>query len=348
MPDDLGPDLLVVVARGAWRSALHAHPELWRLAFEGTAEQIASARLRHSGLNSLYATFGPPPLDLAGTSAPGAQIPNELPFDEGHALTPAQLAAFAADGFIVLPGAVSEELVHAALRRINGAIGEGKLVDEAGGLKGVAPEIRTTREMMDLLYRSLPLATAVQSLLGRGRVAPVRTAQVALRFPAADTPGATGGTDWHIDGFGKGQHSPFTLLCGVCLSDAPDAGYGNLAVHAGCHRSLQAEVKAEVEAGSALFSLSRDAEPSRSESAKKPDLGRPQVISMRAGDAVLAHQKLPHLGTPNASPHVRYMCYFRVRHCEHNALKERWLDDVMLPFEGLLSARALSSSPSSR
>jgi hypothetical protein len=53
---------------------------------------------------------------------------------------------------------------------------------------------------------------------------------------------------------------------------------------------------------------------------------------------VLVHQKVPHFGTPNTSPHVRHMAYFRIRHKEHNALKERWLEDVMLPFEGARSA----------
>ena len=49
----------------------------------------------------------------------------------------------------------------------------------------------------------------------------------------------------------------------------------------------------------------------------------------------MAHQKLPHLGVANNSPHVRYQVYFRVQHTRHENLIDQWLDDLMMPFEGV-------------
>lgn len=254
------------------------------------------------------------------------------------ALTTEQLQAFMSDGYVILPQAVGPDLVDRALRRINAAIGTGKLVSEAQGSFGLAADEKGAPELVDL-YHASALPVAVQSLIGHGCVAPVHLAQVSLRFPTmadADVH-ALGGRCWHIDGFAKnGQHSPFTLLVGVCLSDAPAAGYGNLAVHPGAHVTLQQAVREQVAARAAHFSLiGDDSAPAANAAAeRKPDLGPPRLLEMRAGDAVLAHQKLPHFGTPNLSPHIRYQVYFRLRHVDHAAIKEQWLDDLFLPFEG--------------
>lgn len=328
-------DLLELASRGAWRAALHAHPELWALVFSGREDAIATARRRHPGLDALYVRCGPPPAGFAGT--PNAPFtPPSMPFDERERLSARQVADFARDGYLQLSGAVPRDLVDGALRSINIAIAEGKVIAEAAGMSGLVPEARAAAELLALLYDS-PLATAVQSLVGRGRVAAVHTSQVALRFPQPDRGQieAVRGTDWHIDGFsGKGQHSPFTLLLGVCLSDTPGPGFGNLALHPGCHCTLQQRVREEVESGSRRFSLRRE-DRAEVDAEGKPDLGPPTQLALRAGDAVLVHQKTPHLGTPNTSAHIRYMVYFRIRHVEHNALKAKWLDDVMLPFEGV-------------
>mmetsp|Transcript_5747 Transcript_5747/g.17293 ORF Transcript_5747/g.17293 Transcript_5747/m.17293 type:complete len:237 (+) Transcript_5747:224-934(+) len=194
------------------------------------------------------------------------------------------------------------------------------------------------------------LPTVVQDLLGVGRleVASTRHAQVALRFPAAGVKGADGparstaaaadGKGWHIDGFGEGQHSAFVLLVGVCLSDTdgdPAVLAGNLAVHPGAHWTLQQAVKdavASADGGAAALSQVGGG------ATRSQDLGPPTVLRMRRGDVVLAHQKLPHRGMPNFSPNVRYQCYFRIRHTRHASIRARWLDDLMLPFEGTKAA----------
>ena len=59
---------------------------------------------------------------------------------------------------------------------------------------------------------------------------------------------------------------------------------------------------------------------------ERPILG-PNVavqLHLEPGDAILASQKLPHRVSPNYSPHIRYMVYFRlssVRHSPDDALE---------------------------
>ena len=128
------------------------------------------------------------------------------------------------------------------------------------------------------------LPTIVQCLIGRGKVRPPYGAQIALKFPSPsmgepDGDRKHGGKAWHVDGFGHGEHSPFTVLVGVCLSGVPSPGWGNFAVHPGTHWQLQDQVKRTVAAGETLFS---DMDPD----ARKPDLGEPVQMLMEAGDIV--------------------------------------------------------------
>mmetsp|Transcript_38235 Transcript_38235/g.117981 ORF Transcript_38235/g.117981 Transcript_38235/m.117981 type:complete len:173 (+) Transcript_38235:2-520(+) len=164
-------------------------------------------------------------------------------------------------------------------------------------------------------------------------------AQIACRFPTHALPGGkkpppTGGRAWHVDGFINREHSPFTLLVGVCLSDVRSPNSGNFAVHPAAHWKMQAAVRAHVAEGASHFS---DLEEGH-KTDMKPDLGPPVELLMEKGDVVLAHQKLPHLGMVNYSPDVRYQVYFRFVHIAHQSLKDRWLDDILLPFEGVREA----------
>jgi hypothetical protein len=195
------------------------------------------------------------------------------------------------------------------------------------------------------------LPTAVQDLLGRGNLdaASTRYAQVALRFPSSavradeavkrSAAAKQDGKGWHIDGFEEGgAHSAFALLVGVCLSDTddnPELLSGNLSVHPGAHWTLQHAIKTAVstpDGGAAALSQVGGG------ATRSHDLGPPTVLHMKKGDVVIAHQKLPHRGMANYGPNVRYQIYFRVRHVRHALMREAWLDDLMLPFEGTRAA----------
>ena len=69
---------------------------------------------------------------------------------------------------------------------------------------------------------------------------------------------------------------------------------------------------------------------------RKPDLGAGAAVQLRLepGDVVIAHQKIPHRVSPNWSPHIRYMAYFRISSVHHEPTE---IDDVGLwtHFEGL-------------
>jgi hypothetical protein len=186
-----------------------------------------------------------------------------------------------------------------------GCIGRGDVDRTIPNLIGLPPAQARAAPIVDLFWGAgSALPTVTQHLIGRGKVRPPDSGQVALRFPlhvgAKRVP--LDGKSWHIDGFGHGKHSPFTLLVGVALSDATDSGCGNFAVHPGAHWSTQDAVRAAVAGGgdgAIAFSNLQSHDT-------KPNLGAPMEVLLRAGDVVLAHQKLPHLGTPNYSPHVRY------------------------------------------
>ena len=66
-------------------------------------------------------------------------------------------------------------------------------------------------------------------------------------------------------------------------------------------------------------------------------------LKVRAGDVVLAHQKLPHRITENAAPHIRYQVYFRVSHIDHSP--EGPFGDLFHNFDGLTpDEKALGTS----
>ena len=114
-------------------------------------------------------------------------------------------------------------------------------------------------------------------------------------------------------------------------------------MHPGAHWQLQGAVREDVANGSATFSRMDEGEseaalnPINGGSAK-PHLGPPVSVLLQPGDAVLCHQKLPHLGAHNYSPHVRYQLYFRIAHVALAEHRDRWLNDLLFPFEGVRAA----------
>jgi hypothetical protein len=352
-----------------WKRVLAEHPQLAMVVFSGDEAVIVKARNQHPKLDQLYIRFGPPPAHLAnqGNGAgsttvsdrlvgmfagwSGASAANRLPFNQEHQLSGEQLQHFFSEGFIVVRKAVPSAHIDTALRHINSCIGRGVVDRSVPILVGLPPGESSSPNITSLFMGDgCKLPTVTQCLLGKGKVKPPLEGQVALRFPQPAMPRlsgttgfnaeqALGGKAWHVDGFGNNKHSPFTLLVGVCLSDTPATGGGNFAVHPGGHWTLQDAVKRQAAGQSGLFSNFES-------DSQKPDLGSPVPVQLQAGDAVLAHQKLPHLGTLNLSPHVRYQVYFRLQHVNHVELKEPWLDDLLLPFEGVAAHMAQEASSS--
>lgn len=241
-----------------------------------------------------------------------------------------------------------QELVDNALRHINACIARNELnrsIPTLIGLSGNAPSSPMLIDLFDSTKGS-KIPTIVQCLLGKGKVHPPAACQIALKFPSPvnaipkhftpQNDASVRGDGWHIDGFGQGKHSPFTLLVGICLSDIHVPKSGEFAVHPGAHWNLQQEIKEQVTSENPNFS-----ELEKGNDGRKPNLGPPTSMLLKKGDVVICHQKLPHLGMPNFSPNIRYQIYFRVSHTQLGQHRDAWLDDMMLPFEGLKSALSM-------
>jgi hypothetical protein len=144
-----------------------------------------------------------------------------------------------------------------------------------------------------------------------------------------------------LDGMDKGDHSPFTLLVGVALSNQLEPFMGNLCVFPGTHYEV---FKLCNDALAASMTNTHTNQNSTQEGNvfsalcnAKPNLNEPLQLLLRTGDVVLCHQKLAHRGGPNFSPDIRRMVYFRVSHNRHNEFVHHGtlFNNIWLEFDGI-------------
>lgn len=243
-------------------------------------------------------------------------------------LTSEQRAAFREHGFVKLPGIVPQERVRAALRAINASLGE-QGIDPAQlttfRSRSYAPELQSDPAIVDLLMAT-PLWQAVESAIGKGKVQPVNSGQIALRFPsmqpAHEPHPHLDGMYTPTNGVPKGTIRNFTALVGVMLSDLPDPNAGNLALWPGTHHTFEAWFR------------ERGPE-SLLEGMPQVPMPAPQQITGKAGDAVLCHYQLAHGISGNASPHIRYAIYFRVFHVDHDNVHWECMTDIWREWDGI-------------
>jgi hypothetical protein len=243
-------------------------------------------------------------------------------------LTADQRATFREHGFVQLPGIVPQERIRAALRAINASIGaNGIAPDQLTKFRAQSycPELQRDPAIVNLLTET-PLWNVAESAIGVGKLKPVTSGQIALRFPSMDVPKQPHA---HIDGMytptngvPEGTIANFTALVGVMLSDLPDENAGNLAVWPGTHRTFE------------TYFRERGPE-SLLDGMPKVPMPAPQQITGKAGDAVLCHYQLAHGIAGNASPHIRYAIYFRLHHVDHDALHWECMTDIWREWEGM-------------
>lgn len=253
--------------------------------------------------------------------------------------------AFMREGYLHLHGAVSQELINAALKTIDKAYEDGQYtMQEKKGEVNVPifeNEIARHPDIGRILDRS-GVIEACEDLIGKGLVEYGRRAQIAFR--PQDTMAIQRGltlTDvtppfyYHIDG-GTAHLSktatPFTLLVGVCLSSgqAVDELRGQFTAWPGSHVKLHEVVRDRWEKGlidgTSVFG-GRES---------KPDIGPSKRLLTKPGDVILAHQRLGHSGGINVHPKTRKNLYFRIRHKNHEALVEQVIKgSVYTEYEGL-------------
>lgn len=232
------------------------------------------------------------------------------------------------DGYTLIPGAVPQEKVAAALRAINGSLGE-QGIDPAQLVtfrsQSYCPEITGSDAILDLLTGT-PLWSLAESAIGEGTLLPVNHGQIALRFPIA---GPAGDVHPHIDGMytphngvKKGTIGNFTALVGVYLSDTPTDNAGNFTVWPGSHR-LYADYFAEAGAEALLQGM------------PPVQLPEPLQIKPRAGDAVISHYQIGHGIAPNVSGNIRYGIYFRLSRQGHKDIALDVMTDLWREWDGM-------------
>lgn len=246
-------------------------------------------------------------------------------------LTDQQKQHFIEHGYLHIPGGAGRDLALKVRRVVNASIGE-EGIDPAMlttyRAQSYCPQLRGDPSLTDL-FNAGPVRAMIESLVGPGNIQPVRPPQVALRFPNLKAKRTRPSA--HIDGIHtptngvpKGTLAHFTMLVGVLLSDLPDEWAGNFTVFPGSHRRVG--------------DYFRGRDPKEMvDGMPKVDFGEPKQITGRVGDVVIAHYLTGHGVAPNASPEIRYACFFRVWHTRHelHAYRPEALQDIWLDWDGL-------------
>lgn len=242
---------------------------------------------------------------------------------EGEVLSVEQKKAFIRDGFLIIPDAVPEDKVKAAVNLIDKAYEEKRYningITKPGSkhpVPGFHKPIKQAPEILDLIYGSNVFAAA-EALLGKGNVV-IRNNQAQIACTTQSEEFIKKGMDirephpkrrWHIDnGYGKyaAVGSDFSLLIGVCLSDGQyvDENRGQFTVWPGSHFLTHTAL-------SEVISTTPANDVVRTFQDQKLDVGEPRRTLLRPGDAFLAHQRLAHAAGINLSDIIRKNVYFR-------------------------------------
>jgi hypothetical protein len=243
-------------------------------------------------------------------------------------LTHAQKREIYENGYVHLPGVVPRVMVDAALRAINHSVGEGMNADEMVRMRAqtYCRELTDTPVITDL-FNATPARALVESAIGTEKIRPIRSGQIALRFPTMQDPPPAGRP--HLDGMysptngvPEGTIQNFTALVAILLSDLPSPRAGNFTVWPGTHHLYERYFR-EHTPQSLLNGM--------------PDVALPEPIQItgRAGDIVFCHYQIAHGVTPNASPHVRYAIFFRLTHVDHESQKWESMTDIWREWEGM-------------
>jgi len=235
-------------------------------------------------------------------------------------------------GYIQIPGAVSRALVDDALKAINHGLGEGIPAERIAQYRAQSflPELQSSPAITNLLHRSSAM-DALRSVLDVDRIHPVRSGQIALRFPIAGSEPRPAHP--HIDGMytpsngvREGTIDNFTALVGVLLSDLPNPNAGNFTVWPGTHRSF----------GDYFRQHGAEALLEGLPPIEWPD---PAQVTGKAGDLILAHYTLAHGIASNVSPHIRYAVFFRIKHMDID--ETNWqapMQDIWMHWPGMRPA----------
>eukprot|EP01036_Dinobryon_divergens_P029993 gene29993-39175_t len=277
------------------------------------------------------------------------KVPPFLPSNE--------IRQFRQQGFLVIRGAVSQDLIRKAKRAILSDIGRHGIPPDRireFNAQSFVPDLRNdpmkSHSLSDVFKAStVPLVLAAllddkpSSTLRFPWESEGHAPQVALRFPShpdddSYQPPSISGP--HIDGVptpdnglvGSKLHS-FTALTGIALTDQTQDYCGNLVVYPGSHVKVGEKLRQQWD-GSLHFPvedriLGPQPIPGSTWSLEEV-YGNitPVQLKLQAGDAVICHYNLIHCVAENRGDEVRMQLYHRIRVAQHAtaSLLHTWHD----------------------
>jgi hypothetical protein len=232
-------------------------------------------------------------------------------------LSTGQKQQFKEQGYLVLPGALPQEAVAAALQTTNAVIGQCLKATWAEAeqrepkeprprVQPCGPDYSTESAHLNLVNEA-PVRPLIESLLDNENNAPITHVQVASRFPSP--PGTeVKAPNPHLDGWlNPVKIQPFSLLVGAVLSDIPQEYMGNFTVWPGTPNLFADYYNERTDE-----QLQQEAEARVLKTGIPPiELPEPVQITVRAGDLILVHYCVAHSVAPNVSPYVRYALFYR-------------------------------------
>lgn len=233
---------------------------------------------------------------------------------------------FGRQGYVVMPRALSDDLLNAANQRVDELLIEQRLPEGHRGHHSYWLQLQGGDPLLVAVIDSFALGIAESLTYPRDIFYPTRC-QLAISVPPdagqPDGPLLDGLTTPDPDG----RPGTYTLLLGVLLSDQPRPDMGNLWVWPGSHL------------GAAAY-FAEHGPDKLIESAPYPpiELPEPGQVLGHAGDVFLAHYLLGRNFGGNTSDTTGRVAYFRLISDRH---KRNWQQAVQDPFYEFESVRKL-------
>ena len=228
--------------------------------------------------------------------------------------------------------AVPKKKIRKSLRAINHSIGTvGRTGADAAVFRSdsLCFELGRSELLLDL-FHGTQVQELAEDLLGPAKVKPLPEVQIAPIFPLQvdEAPPPLSG---HLDAVGTGTNgSPvgsyvrhFTLIVVIYLVDVLEPYSGNFTVWPGSHVETRDFFRTH---GHEILTRG---DPSI------PIAAKPKMLTGKAGDVVLAHHLLQHVGGPNISPHVRHALIGRMAHVNVAELGFGGFTKMWQEFEGI-------------
>ncbi|HWD84027.1 MAG TPA: phytanoyl-CoA dioxygenase family protein [Kribbella sp.] len=242
-------------------------------------------------------------------------------------ITGAQLTQFREQGYVVVPGVLTDKQV-AAGRRVVAAMLE-RTPPEGVGAHFLWPDLDDTHPLLRL-YRAAGIAELASQLV-RSDLALLEPDQAQVATTIPPWPHVPGGP--HVDGITPcledGTPGTFTMLAGVWLTPHEEVDRGNLYVWPGTHLGFGAYL---AERGADALAKVDEMNPG-----PYPDipLGDPIQVTGPAGSVLFAHYLLAHNigGHAGSADDVRReTLYYRLRTETHRATWREAVTDPLLEF----------------